>query len=205
MDWKTFKQEVLSICDIEETKRVLEEFALFEQRNWQNYVLFCVKLLKNLNEIISGSVKDSYVIRKYLKKDKDTSWLNHKKSKDILFNDAFRLNVEIVWTRQVINSKILKVLMQEEVLACKEKITNINSEILVLSDNEISDEEFEIILNEKKESTIEEIKVLQSVLIINITARVGIWYEIIINLNKIYKKLLIFLKIMLLNIYLNRN
>ena len=44
MDWKIFKHEVLSICDIEETKRALEEFNLFEQRNSQNYVLFCIKL-----------------------------------------------------------------------------------------------------------------------------------------------------------------
>ena len=180
MNWEALEQEVLAICDEEETIRVLEEFELFEQRNWQNYVLFCIELLSKLSVWDNGSVKDSYVIRKYLKKNKDDSWLNHKRSKDILFSDAFRLNVEVIAPSFYLLEKLREVeTVFENTISQfdfyrKEKITAVNSEILVLSDKEINDEEFDIIINEKKESSIEEIELLRSVLIVYISARAGI-------------------------------
>lgn len=177
MNWISLKEEVISICDKEELERVKQEFKLFEQRKWENYILFSIRLLSRIDEFLGGSIRDSYVVRKYLKKSKDESWLRHQNSKEILFNDALRLNIEIIRVVSHFEKEFLKVndlfesTINEFNFYRKETLTKSNSEILILSDKKISNELLNVILNEKKNSTDEEIELLRSVLIINITLK----------------------------------
>jgi len=184
------KEELLLKCDKEETQRISEEIELFEKRNWNNYVYFLIGLLKELPicTYIGGSIANSYLIRKiFIEFEKDEeAFLNRTLVKEILFNDALRLRLDMPGPFTVIEKRINKILEYinnkiSEIGFYKKEISEIHgykrgyvksiTKLIVLSERELTEDEFTTIINEKRDSTEEENVLLRSILIIKINAK----------------------------------
>ena len=114
--------------------------------------------------------------------------LNGEKASSTLFNDALRAQIvsfscrsaseEISIERKIIClaelNSFLDALIHETGLRNKGALIDSSTELLVLSNDEITNSEMEIILNEEKKSKPEEIEVLHKVLIVRIKTENGL-------------------------------
>lgn len=190
-NYEEFKNRVLEVCrSAEETKRVQEEFALFEQRGWEKYVVLAADIIAKVETrikpiIFGGSCWDSYAIRKAVDPHYDWSGLlQDKKSHDILFNDALRLDYSVVWAfddwlvRDLIKlDSVLNECLAISGLHVKEVITKneaTKEERMIISFSPIPEEDIALIAHETRQSTPEEADNLRKYLIIIIKAHKGI-------------------------------
>lgn len=176
--------------DKEEIARIEEEIRLFEERGWEEYVLFLANLLPRLNKsealpFLSKSALDSY----FLYKAENGSSINqdrlrNDKAKGILFNDALRLDIKLVWMRsyweekiRVFNDIFKSEIKKHGLFSSERQTLNTKddvSETVILSTSEIPEKDVEIIMNEKPDSTGSESGILRKYLIIRISIHNGI-------------------------------
>ena len=171
--------------DKEESARIEEETRLFEERLWEQYILFLSNLLHELRHLealptLSKSALDSYFLFKAengpsINRDK----LRDDKAKSILLNDALRLDINLVcmhdfWKEklQSINN-IIESNINDFNLFSAERLNMSTqdkaSETLILSTSKIPEADINIIMNEKTESTKAESEILRKYLIIRIS------------------------------------
>lgn len=190
-EYAEFKDIMERIIDTPtEEKRIQEELALFELRGWEKYVVLASDIIAKVERrikpiIFGGSCWDSYAIRKAVNPRYDWSGLlQDKKSHDILFNDALRLDYSVIWTsgdyiiRDLVKlDSVLNECLAIPSLYVKEVITrneDTKEERMIVSFSPIPDEDVELIAHETRESTPEETARLMKYLIIIIKAKKGI-------------------------------
>ncbi len=173
-----------------EESRIEEEISLFKERGWEQYVLFLSNLLPELRHSnalpsLSKSALDSYFLYKAengpsINQDK----LRDSKAKSILLNDALRLDINLVGSKNMWKEKLQSInnvtepIIKEHNLFSAERLSmntqDKASETLILSTSKIPEADINIIMNEKTESTEAESEILRKYLIIRITIYCGI-------------------------------
>ncbi len=195
---KTFdqiKDEVFALANSDaEVDRLVEELDLFEERGWNQYIAFAINFLREMNDKVkfffpSLSVMDSLFVNKAINPEGNYEKLLSKShSKDILFNDALRLGIDVVYA----DPQELAYLGRLSMLIAKEFITRfrlpskakgimskesegVTSNILcAISTSNIPEDDFNIVYNEKKDGPREEINTLRKYLIFHFKTKVGI-------------------------------
>ena len=168
---------VLSISTEEEKARIKEEDKLFEYRGWKKYIFAIGKYFSEERQFPSdffgGSARDSYMLYKVSFPNKvNSTLLNDKEAKSILFNDALRVRIKYInvmgLSKGVLEEfqRKLDSMSSELGLKYKEKLIQNNEERIIVSNTDIPTEDFDLINNEKKESNYEENDVLRKYLII---------------------------------------
>ena len=187
-NYEELKAAALANANVEERARIMEEIALFHQRDWEEYALLMANCLAEWESrpILSKSVKDSYLIFKGLHPEKTDKLLHNEKAKDILFNDAFRLDVLVVSMNLSFVEDLRRIdkTLEEELLKTglhyyqwmlpNNHPQSLGKELLVVSKEPLTEEEKSIIRNEKQESTPSEADALRKCLLITIEGRIGL-------------------------------
>ena len=186
IEYNELKKKVIENSEEFELDRVNREFALFEKRGWEKYVCFVIDMVKlGLFDISFGSSMDSYVINKVLNGYSGSEFfLKKKRFEGYLFNDALRLDIRTPnntgFRNIYYDDDVLDIVdsmsekLNEYGLNMREYLLSFNNELFVISDGQISDEDFDIILNEKQKSTEKEADVLRKYLLFKITIFEGI-------------------------------
>lgn len=195
MNYESILAEVLNNCDEREKERIMQEDELFQRRGWCKMIEFLCGLIEKTNGryhfYYAGSSLDSYLIYKFAELQQ-TSFshlynafkngginigerlLNGEKARSILFIDVLRITIDIAGLRAsyidylIELNKTLEELICETGLRKRQALIDPSTELLVLSNDEISDSDLDVVLKEKKDSTPEEIEVLHKMLIISI-------------------------------------
>ncbi len=191
--WKEFRESVDALCTTErEKKRVGKEFALFEERGWENYILLMKDIMKAMNPesglcVQGGSVCDSYALEKYRTGETgELRLLLNEKGRQILFNDALRMNyvlenpdslmmekirnLDDVLDPIVLSSGLFKAQRLYEDTTNDPAVARRMVEFLVLSNEPIDEDDMDLIANETRNSTPEEAGRLREYLIVKIRA-----------------------------------
>ena len=176
--------------DDDEIKRIDKEDRLFHDRGWEKYILFLANVLVDLSDILcmTGlSALDSYVLFKAVHpEEKNLRLLHSVYSEEVLFNDALRLSVDIVYAfedrliklaREV--SEVLEYHFREEGLQYHESIIpnsqySHGSELIIVGNEFPSEKDRNVVLSEKRESTEEENSILRRYLLIRVNMHHGI-------------------------------
>ena len=180
MDFRSYEEMlnyVLSISTEEEKARIKEEDKLFEDRGWKKYIFAIGKYFSEERQFPSdffgGSVRDSYLLYKVSFPDTvNSTLLNDKEAKSILFNDALRVRIKYIkvmsWSKGILEEfqRKLDSMSSELGLKYKEKLIQNNEERIIVSSTDIPTEDFDLINNEKKDSNYEENDILRKYLII---------------------------------------
>ena len=180
MDFRSYEEMlnyVLSISTEEEKTRIKEEDKLFEKRGWKKYILFIGNCFSEDRQFdwnaYSGSARDSYLLYKVSFPDKiNSTLLIRKRAKEILFNDALRVNIKHVFIESYLIKKReefhrkLDSMSSELGLKYKRILIQNNEERIIVSSTDIPTEDFDLINNEKKDSNYEENDILRKYLII---------------------------------------
>ena len=180
MDFRSYEEMlnyVLSISTEEEKARIKEEDKLFEDRGWKKYIFAIGKYFSEERQFPSdffgGSARDSYMLYKVSFPNKvNSTLLNDKEAKSILFNDALRVRIKYIkvmsWSKGILEEfqRKLDSMSSELGLKYKEKLIQNNEERIIVSNTDIPTEDFDLINNEKKDSNYEENDVLRKYLII---------------------------------------
>ena len=180
MDFRSYEEMlnyVLSISNEEEKARIMEEDDLFEKRGWKKYIFAIGKHFSEERQFPSdffgGSARDSYLLYKVSFPDTvNTTLLTNEEAKSILFNDALRVRIKYIHVKSL--SKGILEEFQRKLdnmssvlgLKYKEKLIQNTEERIIVSNTDIPTEDFDLINNEKKDSSKEEIEVLRKYLII---------------------------------------
>ncbi len=193
--FEQLKEKVLSLPNSEgEYHRIIEEIELFEKRGWNDYISFAINLLREYEEKIkyffpSLSVMDSLFVRKVLHPQYDyEKFLTKQYSKDILFNDALRLGIDIVYAdpEELVYLNELAGHIAEEYLKrsrlcarakgkpSKTQVGKYDKIVCAVSNRRVPTNDFQIIFNEEKDGPREEIDILSNYLLIYVTSNVGI-------------------------------
>ncbi len=195
--WQQLKRDIEALPrTTKEKKRIDAEFKLFEERGWEKYILFLCEVMKALKKKgvagaeNGGSACDSYVLGKLsMERDKELKDLfSNERACQILFNDALRMNWNILWPHDEYTEKsireldaLLDPLVKKSGLHVAQNIQKVypqrrgdNGRItvvehIVLSTASIPDEDMYLILHEKRESSPEEAARLRKYLIIKVT------------------------------------
>ena len=179
-----------------ESQRVRREFELFEKRGWQNYIVLLAKIMRETRERYytpdsgsyeGGSACDSYVLRKIRNTSCDFSgFLGSRKCEEILFNDALRMiyiisephgEMSYCFTKEL--DRVIDPIVKGSGLHYQQRITKkgplpekhwkeMIEETLVLSNDPIDNEDFELIVNEPIDSSPSENDRLRRFLIIKV-------------------------------------
>ena len=187
MDFRSYEEMlnyVLSISNEKEKARIKEEDELFEQRGWKNFILVIGNCFSEDRQFdwnaYSGSARDSYLLYKVSFPDKiNNTLLIRKRAKEILFNDALRVNIKHVFIESYLIKKReefhrkLDSMSSELGLKYKRILIQNNEERIIVSNTDIPTEDFDLINNEKKDSNEEEKIVLRKYLIINFLQCIG--------------------------------
>ena len=105
MDFRSYDEMlnyVLSLSNKEEKARIKEEDELFKKRGWEKYIFAIGKHFSEErqfpSDVFGGSARDSYLLYKVSFPDKiNSTLLIRKRAKEILFNDALRVNIKHVF------------------------------------------------------------------------------------------------------------
>ena len=170
----------------EEYDRVFEEINLIGSRGWEPFILLLLEVLTKKRSWpieLSGSAMDSYLL--YLADGenngcKNIDKLNNQKSRDIFFNDALRLNLNIVCAFQdILDTETLNLLndinsIAESLNLTVHKMDETGLWLAISKTGEIPDKDVEMIKNEKAESSPKEAEILRKYLLIKIRKWKGI-------------------------------
>lgn len=201
MNYESIIAEILKRSDEHEKERIMQEDALFKRRGWCKMIELLCGLIERTEKSFyiyyKGSFLDSYLIYKYAElRQIDLSHLYHvfrngsegigdrilngDKARSILFNDALRITIDIVYMvvfdglQHNTNNRLIEFnntfedLIRDSGLRKKEVLIDSSTELMVLSNDEISDSDMEVVLKEETESSPEEIEVLHKTLIVRI-------------------------------------
>ena len=161
--------------------RIEEEAELFEKRGWCDYISFLYDLIPFLERehfFLWKSARNSHILNHALYLfDRDMT--NDDKQRQILFNDALRLDAfsPICFEGSVddFRTKIIDQiflylkeygLLYKEVVFDSEKAES--NTLLIISRNNIPDDDVDIILNETRECSDSETEVLRKYLLLTI-------------------------------------
>jgi len=193
--FEQIKERVLSLPNSkEELERINEELELFEAKGWNTYIAFAINFLKEIEEKVKFffpnlSVMDSLFVNKALHPNYNyDKFLSKKHSKDILFNDALRLSIDIVYAdneeRLYLNR--LTAFIFKEYLARyhlysrakgvpdKYKVGVFNKIVCAISPSKVPNDDFSVVFNEQRDGPREEINILNKYFLVYITSKVGI-------------------------------
>ena len=191
--WTLFRETVDALCTTDrEKKRVEKEFVLFEERGWEKYILLMAEIMKAMNArpefcLEGGSVCDSYALGKYRTGETgELRLLLNEKGRQILFNDALRMNyvlnepgelmmenvgkLDDVLDPAVLSSGLFKAQRLYEDTTNDPLIAGRMLEFLVLSTKPIDEDDMDLIVNETRNSTPGEAERLREYLIVRIRA-----------------------------------
>ncbi|MBQ7623718.1 MAG: hypothetical protein IJS65_00395 [Clostridia bacterium] len=166
-------------CTEEEKRRIEEEIALFETRGWSGLVPAVCDLLADIGDkkgVFKGSVTDSYFIRKVIDPSfSDRGFLCDVRRKDELFNDTLRMIFEYrapslpVGDLKALEDAFTRVLEKKHGLKARQHLSgDKKSETIAFSESEISDKEFDAVVNERRDSTPAEADILRKFLIVKV-------------------------------------
>ena len=193
--FKQIKERVLALPNSnEEYQRINEELELFEKRGWNDYIAFAINLIKEMEDKLkffftSLSIMDSLFVNKALHPEYDyEKFIKKQHSKDILFNDALRLGIDIVYAdpEELIYLTKLASFISEEYLKrsrlcarakgkpSKTKVGKYDRIVCAVSHKRVPTNDFQIIFNEEKDGPRKEINVLNKYFLIYVTSKVGI-------------------------------
>lgn len=170
----------------DEYDRVFEEINLIGSRGWEPFILLLSEVLTKKRSWpidLSGSDMDSYLL--YLADGenngcKNIDKLNNQKSRDIFFNDALRLNLNIVCAFQdILDTETLNLVndinsIAESLNLTVHKMDETGLWLAISKTGEIPDKDVEMIKNEKAESSPKEAEILRKYLLIKIGKWKGI-------------------------------
>ena len=191
--WALFRETVDALCTTDrEKKRVEKEFVLFEERGWEKYILLMAEIMKAMNArpefcLEGGSACDSYALGKYRTGETgELRLLLNEKGRQILFNDALRMNyvlnepseqmmenvgkLDDVLDPVVLSSGLFKAQRLYEDTTNDPLIAGRMVEFLVLSTKPIDEDDMDLIVNETRNSTPGEAERLREYLIVRIRA-----------------------------------
>ena len=123
---------------------------------------------------LNKSSLDSYLLYKCRNSELNTKLLNGIKEKEIFFNDALRLNFEVVAIKQVSSQWIKTSGLNYFESVDGVQTIQYSEQTIILSKEEITDEIKNAVLYENKESSNAEANLLYKVLIIKFISRLGI-------------------------------
>lgn len=192
--FEQIKKDVYALpltCD--ERFRIEEELDLFEIRGWNDYIALAINLIVEIEEKVvfcftGFSVLDSLFVLKATGKYVPDNFVNKKHARDILFNDALRLKIEVVYAYEkelvyycrlanFIITEYLKMKPIFKSFAKTLKNTKDTSKRLFVIANsrvKVSKEDLNIIEKEKSDGPREEINVLNKYFMIYLTGHLGI-------------------------------
>ena len=171
----------------DEYDRVFDEVSLIAQRGWEPFILLLSEVMTRKRSWpieLCGSAMDSYLL--YLAAGennddrKNIDKLNYQKSRDIFFNDALRLNLNIVCAFQdILDTETLNLLndinsIAESLNLIVHKMDETGLWLAISKTGEIPDKDVEMIKNEKAESSPIEAEILRKYLLIKIGKWKGI-------------------------------
>lgn len=197
--YEEIRDYIKSKANEKELIRINEEDELFQKRDWCQYIRFVVEVnneIKNKNTYCDEwlSAMDSYFIFKACNPNLvNEDLLNDENAKCILFNDALRLRINIIdpndpWGENKTNvvfesTKILDEIFERQISSFDFKYKHVlldynqdngGTELFVISKDNVTNEEFEIMKNvlSKKDTNEEENKLLYKNLFVTIFARI---------------------------------
>lgn len=171
----------------DEYDRVFDEVSLIAQRGWEPFILLLSEVITKMRSWpieLSGPAMDSYLL--YLATGensddrKNIDKLNYQKSRDIFFNDALRLNLNIVCAFQdILDTETLNLLndinsIAESLNLIVHKMDETGLWLAISKTGEIPDKDVEMIKNEKADSSPREAEILRKYLLIKIGKWKGI-------------------------------
>ncbi len=170
----------------EEYDRVFDEVTLIGTRGWEPFILLLSEVITQKRDMpveLSGSALDSCLLCLATTSvigdagREDDGKLKNPKSLDSLFDDALRLNIDIVSAlSDVVDSEVSEIL---DCIRSTAKLLNLTIHsidetglwLAIGKGKEISDSDVEILKNEKPESTKKEAEILHKYLLIRISRR----------------------------------
>lgn len=184
-NYDEMKEFVLANSNDAEKARVMEEDALFRERGWTKYILaignYFAEERKQECLFFGGSARDSYLLYKVsFPETTNRDLLESETAKQILFNDALRLRIRYVYIDRFLQEKLFEFQKKLDIMTCdlglkyREKLVSNNKERIVISENSIPDEDFDIINSETKNSTEEVNDILRKYFIVVLEAYVGL-------------------------------
>lgn len=192
---KTFEQikrEVLAMpLNEDEMARIATEICLFKDRGWEDYIALAVNILNEVEEKVKFcftglSVMDSLFILKATNRSVPENFANKERPFQILFNDALRLSIEVVYAsrRELIYLSHLTHFIVTELSAMnrfhtRQKVAfrrNRESRdcLIAVSKKAVPDKDFNIIVNETSDGPREEIETLHKYFLIYLSCHQGI-------------------------------
>ena len=202
MKYKTYEEIVSFVgkdASEKELKRIREEDELFINRKWEKYVLFLVNTLSNRSGIDSsfrpewgGSALNSLIIQKAIGfgiwGDEHEPFV--EKNKNILFNDALRLDLR-VHSGFIREQNVIKRINQFEESLEEYGFNHVNgivnnrfytnhgrnndkAEVYIISENRITDECIAAVKNENANESEDEKSLLRKCLLVYMTVFSGL-------------------------------
>ena len=191
---KTFEQikrEVLALpLNEDEICRISTEIALFNDRGWNDYIALAINIINEIEEKVrfcfTGlSVLDSLFVLKATNRYIPDNFVKKERPFDILFNDALRLSIEVVYADQKelaylcrLTHFIVTMLSSMSKFHTRQKVSfkrNQDSKCTIaVSKKKVPDEDMRIIANEKNDGPREEIDTLHKYFLIYLSCHQGI-------------------------------
>lgn len=192
--FEQIKKDVLALSlTYDEKIRIGEELDLFEERGWNDYVALAINIIDEVEEKVKFcftgfSALDSLFVLKATGKYIPDNFINKEHAKDILFNDAFRLKIEVVYAYRKELSyyyRLTNFIVSELVRMnpnLKHYSKTFSSKIesskrifaITKNNTKTTPEDLRIIENEKRDGPREEINVLSKYFLVYLSSHQGI-------------------------------
>ena len=184
-NYDEMREFVLANSNDVEKARVIEEDALFRERGWTKYILAIGNYFSDERKqeclFFGGSARDSYMLYKVsFPNSTSKDLLESETAKQILFNDALRLRLRYVYIDMFLQRELLELqkkldkMTYELGLKYREKLISKNRERIVIYENSIPDEDFDIINSETRNSSEDVNDILRKYFIVVLEAFVGL-------------------------------
>lgn len=190
--YEEIKRNVLAMpLNEDEICRVSTEIALFHERGWEDYIALAINILNEVEGKVrfcfTGlSVLDSLFVLKATNKHIPDNFVKKERPFDILFNDALRLSIEVVYAerKELIYLSRLTHFIVTQLSAMsrfhtRQKVTFKRGYEhgfckIAVSKNAVNDKDFRIIVNETSDGPREEIETLHKYFLIYLSCHQGI-------------------------------
>ena len=189
--YEEIKREILAMpLNEDEICRIATEIALFHERGWEDYIALAINILNEVEGKVKFcftglSVLDSLFVLKATNKYVPDNFVKKERPFDILFNDALRLSIEVVYAerKELIYLSRLTHFIVTQLSAMsrfhtRQKVSfkrNQDSKCTIaVSKKRVPDEDMRIIANEKNDGPREEIDTLHKYFLIYLSCHQGI-------------------------------
>lgn len=192
---KTFneiKNDVLTMpLNDDEKARIATEICLFIDRGWEDYIALAVNILNEVEVKVrfcfTGlSVLDSLFVLKATNKYVPNNFADKERPFQILFNDALRLSIEVVYANRkelIYLSRLTHFIVTQLAMMSKfhtrQKVYFKRGQehgncTIAVSKHAVPDKDFRIIVNETSDGPREEITTLHKYFLIYLSCHQGI-------------------------------